>query len=196
MTQRSPFARRVRMAMLRNQIAHELTNVEPFKPSEEFLQANPLGLVPVLILPNGDQIADSAAILEFLNETHGGIWPVDPQARYRSRQLSTLAEGLTLCAVLHFQETMKESTSRTWQDRQREKIERTLRVLEREHANPLFYQANGAELAQPGLDLGAALEYLEFRLPDFKWREHAPKLTSLYDKFTRTPGYSETRPSV
>src|SRR3712207_4501739 len=105
-TVRSPFARRVRVALQRLAIPYEGKEVNVFEPTPEFLEANPLGLAPVYRIRDGlswISIPDSATILEYLHESHGErIWPRDLKARARVRGASTLAEGIMSLSVSLF----------------------------------------------------------------------------------------------
>src|SRR4051794_13519408 len=97
---RSPFARRVRIALQRLGLAFEAVEENVFEPSPRLLEANPLATVPVLVIAGKTpeetvRVPDSATILEYLHESCGGrIWPADLALRTRVRAASTLAEGL------------------------------------------------------------------------------------------------------
>lgn len=66
---RSPFARRVRLALLENQISYKEIVCDVFKPSAELIAVNPLIRVPVLRLQSGAVLIDSNLILQALYET-------------------------------------------------------------------------------------------------------------------------------
>ncbi len=66
---RSPFARRVRLALLENQISYKEIVCDVFKPTAELIAVNPLIRVPVLRLHSGDVLIDSNLILQALYET-------------------------------------------------------------------------------------------------------------------------------
>jgi glutathione S-transferase len=54
---------------------------------EAILQFSPAGKVPVLI-DEGTTVWDSLAILEYLAEKHGRLWPADAAERARARSIS------------------------------------------------------------------------------------------------------------
>lgn len=58
----------------------------------EYLAVNPQGLVPALVWSDGTMIAQSLAIIEFLDETHPmpPLLPADPAGRARVRMLSQM----------------------------------------------------------------------------------------------------------
>ena len=70
----SPFARKVRMAILRLGLAEkvEFVRADPMNPEDVLRQDNPLGKIPVLITPDGKAIYDSRVILEYLDHAAGG----------------------------------------------------------------------------------------------------------------------------
>lgn len=90
---RSAAAFRVRIAMNLKGIAYEeifldLDAGEQFKP--EFLAINPQGAVPALFDGDGPPLTQSLAILDYLEETQGGmkLLPADPRERARARSLA------------------------------------------------------------------------------------------------------------
>lgn len=66
----SPQCRKVRIVLAEKKIAFELRAEKTWERNERFLALNPAGEVPVLVEPGGVAVADSAAICEFLEETH------------------------------------------------------------------------------------------------------------------------------
>jgi maleylacetoacetate isomerase len=89
---RSSAAYRVRIALNLKGLAYDYLPVnllEKEQKSEEYLAHNPQGLVPALTTDNGEIIAQSVAILEWLEETQPqpALLPTDPLARARVRSL-------------------------------------------------------------------------------------------------------------
>lgn len=200
MTPRSPFARRIRLAFLRNGIDFTDVNTDVFNPTEEFLRNNPLGLVPVLLDEGAPPIADSNTILEVLHERHGRIWPQDPELRLAVRISATLATGIMMATVQHFLETKRTTTPTTgpsaeWLADFTDTITRSL-----DQASKLLStQKNhgfllGSEFSQAGWDLAVALEYLDFRCPSLPWREKFPTLPAILAQAKRDPFFSQTAP--
>ncbi len=171
MTLRSPFARRIRIAFKRLEIPVDMEEVDPFNPHDRFLDANPLGLVPVMITSSGESFPDSGMILEHLDETHGRkIWPEDPTLRLRVRHASTLAEGIMSATVNFFLETQRRHPSPEWAEDHTSSIHRTLRAIEKSDPQGTLW-LNAGKPTQAGWDLGVALEYLDLRAPALSWRD-------------------------
>ncbi|MBX7149283.1 glutathione S-transferase family protein [bacterium] len=69
-TLRSPYARKVRIALLEKKIAYEEINVDLNNKPADFLKHNPLGSVPSLVTGDGLMLPDSTLILRYLEEKH------------------------------------------------------------------------------------------------------------------------------
>jgi glutathione S-transferase len=65
-----PFSRKIRLVLREKNLAAEVVEVEPWQRDPDFLRLNPAAEVPVLV---DDElvVADSSAIADHLNETHG-----------------------------------------------------------------------------------------------------------------------------
>lgn len=173
---RSPFARRIRLALKRLDLHFEerdLGNV--FEPQPELSRMNPLGMVPTLLTPEGEVLSDSTNLLEYLQEKTGRVWPADQTHRFRARQVSTWCAGLMQSSILYYQEnSMHEVPSPRWLVDHAQSIEDTLQHLSQ--INEEVWIENN-ELTQCAWDLAVALEYLDFRLGAVNWRR--------FDSFAR-----------
>jgi glutathione S-transferase len=90
----SPYARKVRVALIEKGIAFETIVENPWLPGTRVPTANPLGKVPALILDDGTVVHDSKVIFEYL-ETLGtppNLIPRDP-ARPRAADRSQADRG-------------------------------------------------------------------------------------------------------
>ncbi len=87
---RSSASYRVRIALNLLALAHDTVPVDLVAGahrSPENLARNPQGLVPTLDI-DGMLLTQSLAIIEYLNDTHGGLLPDDSPGRARVRALS------------------------------------------------------------------------------------------------------------
>jgi len=85
----SPFCRKVRLALAEKRIEVELVEEAPWQREMDFLRLNPAARVPVFVDDDGTVIADSAAIIEYLEETRPErpLLPKTPAARAETRRL-------------------------------------------------------------------------------------------------------------
>ena len=88
----APESRSVRLAISEYKLDHSLVEQAPWERSQEFLQLNPAGKVPVII--DGETpISGQFACLEYLDEAYGEVagelryMPQDPVARAEVRRL-------------------------------------------------------------------------------------------------------------
>jgi glutathione S-transferase len=85
----SPFCRKVRIALKEKGLPFELRGENVWDRREEFLKLNPACTVPVLVEADGTAIADSRAIVEYLQEVqpHPDLLGGTPAERAETRRL-------------------------------------------------------------------------------------------------------------
>ena len=176
----SPYTAKVRMCAAHLGIALEPVQVETANPTEEFLKANPLGKIPVLVADDGEAIFDSRAITQYLNRQSGNqLFPRNPAKRTDAERLEALADGIADCALAHVYERRSRPEAivhQPWLDKQWAKVERALDVLA---ADPpkLGRKINGGHIA-----LRAVLGYLDLRFAG-KWEKGRARLTRWAARF-------------
>lgn len=169
----SPYSCKVRMVAAYLDIPLEAVPVETSKPTEEFLKANPLGKIPVLIADDGETIFDSRAITQYLNRQSGNkLFPRNPAKRTDAERLEALADGIADCALAHVYERRsrpEEIVHQPWLDKQWGKVGNALDVI---NANPpkLGKKITGGHIA-----LRAVLGYLDLRFAG-KWEKGRSRL--------------------
>jgi glutathione S-transferase len=67
----SPYVRRVAISLRVLGFPYEHDTRSVFADFDSMRQTNPLGRIPSLVLPSGETLIDSAAILDWLDETVG-----------------------------------------------------------------------------------------------------------------------------
>lgn len=84
-----PFSRLVRVVLAEKKLDFEPVVEKAWERRPDFLALNPAGLPPVLVEENGAALADSTAIVEYLEETHREtpLLPAEPLARAEVRRL-------------------------------------------------------------------------------------------------------------
>ncbi|HEY6633268.1 MAG TPA: glutathione S-transferase family protein [Rhizobiaceae bacterium] len=169
----SPYSCKVRMAAAYAGIPLDAVALDTSSPSPEFLAANPLGKIPVLVADDGETIFDSRAITQYLNRQSGNqLFPRNPARRTDAERLEALADGIADCALAHVYERRsrpEEIVHQPWLDKQWTKVERGLDAL---NAAPpkLGRKITGGHIA-----LRAVLGYLELRFAG-KWEKGRGKL--------------------
>ena len=91
----SPYARKVRIALIEKGIPFGLRTEVPWDGTTETPKYNPLEKLPVLITEGGDGIYESRFILEWLEVKHPlhPLLPHDEDGRLAARQIEVLADG-------------------------------------------------------------------------------------------------------
>lgn len=176
----SPYSAKVRMAATYAALPFESVATDTGNPSPDFLKANPLGKIPVLIADDGDAIYDSAAIVQYLNRLSGNrLLPRNPAKRTDAERLEALADGICDCALAHVYERRfrpAEKVHQEWLDKHWTKI---LRALDALNENPpkLPSRITAGQIA-----LRAALGYLALRF-EGKWEKGRSKLVRWIKRF-------------
>ena len=192
----SPFARKVRISALELALAERIELIEvslsPVQPHHGLRSHNPLGKIPALLTEADEALYDSPVICEYLDALAGGdrLWPAAGAARWRALRRQALADGLAEAAILmRYELVIRPEALRwsEWLDGQRLKVRTALDALEAEPLDGPF-------------DIGAisivcALEYLEFRFPEERWREGRPQLAAWHERLRRRPSVASTRPA-
>ena len=102
-TDHSPFAARVRMAASAKGIALDCVEPPEGPGSDAYKRISPLGMVPVLELPDGSVLPESEMIVEYLEDAYPEcpLRPVGAADRARARLLARFAD-------LHLAEPLRE----------------------------------------------------------------------------------------
>src|SRR5690606_28166993 len=115
-------------------------------------------------------------------------------ARWKALALQSLADGVMEAGVSSVVERLRRPEPYRWDAwtaRQVTKVARTLDGLEAE--------ADAGSLAGPltigSLSVAIALEYVDLRLGDLKWRETRPLLATWHAGTAERPALAQTRPA-
>jgi glutathione S-transferase len=178
----SPFARKVRMAILHLGLAEEIeiTAADTGNPDDPLRADNPLGKLPVLVAEDGTAIYDSRVILEYLDHRAGGgaIIPADWPARQHSLTMQALCDGIMDASLLIVYETRHRPPPvhhQPWIDYQRGKVIRGLGLLARMVPDPARFEVGSIAAA-------CALGYLDLRR-QVAWRGEFSTLVRWLDAF-------------
>jgi glutathione S-transferase len=190
----SPFARKVRMAILHLGLAGkvEIVAADTNNPDDVLRTDNPLGKLPVLVTEDGRAIYDSPVILEYLDHRAGGgvIIPDGWPARLDSLTMHALCDGIMDASLLIVYEARHRPPAiqhQPWLDHQRAKVVRGLMALAKAPPDPARFEVGAIAAA-------CALGYLDLR-KQVGWRSEIPALVPWLDAFRAShPEFDATRP--
>lgn len=109
----SPFAARVRLALrLKGLDFEELAPPGGSTRSAEFMALNPIGKVPLLVTPEGIRVAESEAIIDYLDDAFPtpSLCPDGTDARIRMRHLIRISENYAVPPVMRLFGHMRQET--------------------------------------------------------------------------------------
>jgi glutathione S-transferase len=133
----SPFVRRVAVSLKLLELPFEHRNWSVGKDFELIRQFNPVGRVPALVRFDGEVLIDSAAILDFIDETVGperALLPPSGGARRQALQIVSLALGAADKGVLLLYETISRPEDKhyfPWIERCRNQMHGALAEIDR-----------------------------------------------------------------
>lgn len=195
-TVNSPYARKVRIVALEKRIQIGLLEVVLADPDCPVKQYNPLGKVPVLVLPDGESLYDSRVIVEYLdNRTPlAHLIPQDPTAKIKVRRWEALADGVCDAAVSVMLEQRKPEAQQSSAhiEKQFDKVTRGLNVLNLDLAKKKWCVNEKFSLAD--IALGCALGYLDLRVAHLNWQESYPNLAKHYNVLVKRASFKQTMP--
>jgi len=165
--------------------------VTPVDVHQEIARTNPLGKLPALITDHGHPLHDSRVICEYLAHRAGrsDLIPDEPVKRFRVLTLQSQSLGIADAAVAWRYEMVMRPEELRWDKFALRQKTRAMMALDDAEANwtDLLPELNVGTIA-----LAAALGYLDFRLPDWTWREGRPKLTAFEAEFAKRPSMTAT----
>ncbi len=195
---RSPFARRVRLALDEHGIRYTEKVVDLFtdvaQTCPELIDRNPLVRVPTLVLANGTVLIDSHFILRaFYDSVKSPLEPWGAEETADCYQWSGIATGLCEKSVEWFFETRRPENKRDPEivAELKDIHWRFLDCLEKRISGREFF--NGRSLTQTDLDLATALEYFSLRF-DAGWDARYPEARRYLAGLSARPSLQRTRP--
>lgn len=189
----SPFARKVVAVARETGQASGIELIEtlvvPISPNMMVTEMNPLTRIPVLILPDGQQLVDSRVICEFLDSQHDGakMIPAEPPARFERLQEQALADGVVEAISIVIYEYFVRPKELTWKAWQRAHINKARRTVV--HFNQTARDLAG-RVDIGTISIACALAVIDYACPDVDWRSEAPDLAAWYADFSQRPSLS------
>ncbi|WP_108659825.1 glutathione S-transferase family protein [Acuticoccus kandeliae] len=198
-TRATPFGRTVEI------VAHELglhedldiveTIVAPMKDNPAYQQITPMRKIPALIIEDGTLIVDSPVIAEYLAARVGDtrLFAKSSPDHWKVLSRYAIARGIAEASVAARYEFAARPEAFRWQgwvDDQFDRITAALGVFEKDPP-----AATGA-ITIADIALGTALGYLDFRFPDYGWRDRFPALAAWVKPVEARPSFAATRPPI
>jgi glutathione S-transferase len=165
------------------------TKTVDFAP--DFIAATPVARIPALVTDDGLHLVDSSVICDWLNEELGGgrLVPADKAARWRMRARLALANNLLEAQIARRAETLRHPPERS-DDFIGKMADRARRCFAELDATVSDAPIDLAQIA-----VGCACGFDDFRYPQDRWRETAPRLAAWYEAFRQRPSMQATGPA-
>jgi glutathione S-transferase len=197
----SPYVRKVRIVMAEKKLDFHLIQEEVWTADSQIQKYNPLGKVPCLIMEGGEALFDSRVIVEYLDTLSpvGKLIPASGRERAEVKTWEALSDGvLDACILARLEQTWahraEKERSQAWIDRQMGKVSTSLTAMERGLGDKPF--CTGIHLSLADIAVGCTLGYLDFRFPNFNWRDGHPELHRLYEKLKTRASFIDTEPNL
>lgn len=133
----SPFVRRVAITMKLLDMPFEHANWSVGRDFDRIREYNPLGRVPTLVTDAGERLMESAAILDYLDESAGparALLPASGPERRQALNLMAMATGAAEKGVMQVYERAfrpEEKRHQPWVDRCRLQMSASLGAIDR-----------------------------------------------------------------
>lgn len=193
----SPFARKPRIIARESGLASRIEEIEtavsPVKANEALAPDNPLMKIPALRTDDGLVLYDSPVICEYLDSLHGAqkLFPPAGPARWTALRAQALGDGILDAGILTRYEVFVRPENLRWPawiDGQKEKMDRALDVANGDAA------AFGAVFDIGQITIACAVGWLDFRYPDWGWRNRRPVLASWFERISARESMRQTMP--
>lgn len=188
----SPYARRVAISLRVLGIAYEHDTRSVFGDFDSMRKTNPLGRIPSLVLDDGTVLIDSAAILDFLDESVGperALIPPKGAARRDALQRIALASGAVdkIGGGRNYESMIRPQRYR-WPEWIARTTTQGLGALAALDA--LVWPE--APLDQAQITTGCALDYVRVTAPELMPEGRYPTLDALWRRLTARPEFRAT----
>ena len=191
----SPYVRRVAVSMrcLGFEYTHDTRSI--FGDFEALREINPVGRIPSLILDDGDALIDSAAILDWLDQSVGperALLPASGAERRRALRLVVLATGaIDKVGAANYERTMRPRALRwpEWIERCRGQATSAIAAL-----------AGGgwaatAPIDQAQITTACMIRYVRLADPELLEPKRYPALDALAERCEARPEFQATYPA-
>ena len=191
----SPYTRKIRVMLAEGNVAHDFLEENAWNADTTVPRYNPLNKVPALVLDDGTSIYDSAVIAEYIDATSGGkLIPADLKARARTRTLEVLGSGIADAGILARLERAREVSRQDakWIERQMAKVDAAIPEVARALGDQPYLGGKHLDLAD--IACACSLFWLEFRMPELRWREDHPRMGAWAQRMEARASFAATKP--
>ncbi|MEQ8602184.1 MAG: glutathione S-transferase N-terminal domain-containing protein [Marivibrio sp.] len=197
----SPYVRKVMVCAIERGLKDRIQLEKTDGFGESHRAANPLAKVPALEPDEGaPALFDSLVICDHLDRI-GDAPRLIPdgakdggKARDGTLRRHAIGQGMTDAALLMQVQRVRNQRLEHpipddwWMERQREAIRASVDRME------LEIDELSAAFELGAISVATALGYLDFRFPDFGWRDQAPHLAEWFKQIAERPSMAETAP--
>lgn len=198
----SPFARKVRIALIEKAIRFTLQNEVPWHADTQTPRYNPLEQLPILIPEDGVPVFESTYLMDWLEYKYPepSMLPADPALAMEAKLVQTISEGVADATVLLFWEMQRDHVSAEWARRQLRKVRGGLTDLDRRVGDREFVVGDRFGLADIAVIalLGMQDTVIETGMIP-AWQNYAPDMDAwhvIYPNLKRFEAHHRDRPSV
>jgi glutathione S-transferase len=194
---RSPFTRRVAVTLHLTGIPFERRIITAWDALDAVTVINPAGRVPALILDDGEAIAESSFIIDYLDHLAGPDRALTPPAgpeRFRVQQLVALAMGAMdkiAMVVYEVRERPPETRHQPWLERNQQQVMSAFSALDQVVPSPWL---TGDTMTQADATVGVLFEFVcrvdPTLIPDGRFAN----LEALTARCDDLPAFKETLP--
>ena len=192
----SPYARKVRIALIEKGVPFELVTEVPWNSDSETPRFNPLEKLPVLITPHGESVFESRYVLEWIEIKHPEppLAPKGADDLLAMKRYEVIADGACDALVLMFIERSRAEPSPEWTARQKRKADGALRDLAASIETREFCVAG--RLTYADLAVASLLGWLRVRMPEYGWERTYPNLVAYTARLEARPSFRDTQPAA
>ena len=189
----SPFARKARIFVELCQLQNQVEMITTTFDDETLRKVNPLSKIPTLVDADLNLI-DSPLICEYFDtkfvEAGGKSFFCKGSSDYfQIQKQHALANGILEATVSSVLETRRNTEqSQAWLERWKTAIKTAIENID------LNYAGDAKNINVATIALATALPYLDFRFPDYNWREWNPELVDWLAPIEQVDWFKSTSP--
>lgn len=192
---RSPFVRKAMIAAYESGVAERIERmpavVSLSRPNPDVMHDNPSGMIPTLILEDGNTLFDSVVICEYFDtlSPEPRLFPRAGAARWTALKRHALGDNMLAALLLRRSETTKPQSRQTpeWLTTFALKLRNFVDVVEGEAESLTDTPFNIGHIA-----IGVALAYTDFRFAHVNWREGHPRAAAWMQTFLQRDSVEKT----